>query len=494
MTNFTPTPEQQAIIEAAKRGENMRIVALAGAAKSTTLQLVAKALPAPKAMGSLALAFNKKIQEELSPKLSPMQVKTLNGLGHAVLPTLVGGRVKVDGQKMTLLRKDRFREAPWVASAVASAAKLRGLVPSGLTGKHEGLVGLIPDDHLEWELICDDLDAPTACIPVARALLILSIQQSFEQGICDFDDQVYLPTLFGGTFPSAEVLMIDEAQDLSPLNHAMLRRIKHKQLIAVGDPLQSIYAFRGASTTAMQALKDDFQLTDYTLNTCFRCPRSVVREARRWAPQMQFPDWAIEGKVYEIAPTRETGTWDRTSLPEEVTILCRNNAPLIKLALRLAKREPVKFTNGRAATMLLSLLREVCSYKKHWSMAQIEGKLDAWLEKKIATEDEARHGSIIDKADSLRACMAVSKDYAGVEKTIEDLFQARDAKLCFSTGHGSKGLEWDHVVFLDEHLIPSKYAKSPGAKQQEQNLAYVITTRAKQSLGYASSADFNWSA
>jgi DNA helicase IV len=42
------------------------------------------------------------------------------------------------------------------------------------------------------------------------------------------------------------------------------------------------------------------------------------------------------------------------------------------------------------------------------------------------------------------------------------------------TGHGSKGLEFDHVYFLDQHLI--------GKEEQEPNLRYVIATRAR---GYA---------
>lgn len=497
MTDKKPTPEQEAIIAAALRKENLRIVALAGAAKSTTLQMIAQKVPAIRAMGSLVLAFNKTIQEELSPKLAPMTVKTVNGAGRGAMVKMLGGRPKIDGSKMVNLRKQKMPKAPWEASRVASAAKLRGIIPLEYA-KTFG-AGLLPDAPEEWTEIIEDLDAPEKAIEPARLLLALSIHESMTNGYCDFDDQVYLPTLFGGEFASQDILMVDEAQDLSPLNHAMLKKIKCQQMIVVGDPLQSIYGFRGAASDAMDQLGRDFSLTDYHLTTCFRCPKAVIREAHHWAPDMRWPEWAIEGAVTYVpswddkAQADEQGTdiqWTRKDLPEQITILCRNNAPLIKLALRLAKKEPIAFINNKAASMLLSLLREVCGYKKHWTIDQITARLDEWLGQSLETEDEHKHGSIMDKVDSLRACLEVSTDYESIETTIETLFQSREAKLLFGTGHSSKGKEWPNVAHLDAHLIPAKWARSAEAIQQEENLAYVITTRAQERLIYINSGEF----
>jgi ATP-dependent exoDNAse (exonuclease V) beta subunit len=50
------------------------------------------------------------------------------------------------------------------------------------------------------------------------------------------------------------------------------------------------------------------------------------------------------------------------------------------------------------------------------------------------------------------------------------------------TGHGAKGLEFDHVYFLDQGLV--------GKEDQEPNLRYVICTRAKETLTYIRSEDF----
>jgi hypothetical protein len=79
----TPTPEQMAIINAAlNTPDNLIIAALAGAAKTTTLEMICKRMPV---MPILSLAFNKRIAEEMKKKLpGHVTCKTLNALGHMV--------------------------------------------------------------------------------------------------------------------------------------------------------------------------------------------------------------------------------------------------------------------------------------------------------------------------------------------------------------------------------------------------------------------------
>ena len=62
-----PTPEQQAIIDAAcGTSDNILVNALAGAAKTTTLEMICKALPV---QPILSLAFNKRIAQEMEKRL-----------------------------------------------------------------------------------------------------------------------------------------------------------------------------------------------------------------------------------------------------------------------------------------------------------------------------------------------------------------------------------------------------------------------------------------
>jgi hypothetical protein len=55
----------------------------------------------------------------------------------------------------------------------------------------------------------------------------------------DFDDMIWLPTLHDVPFPAVDLLFIDEAQDLNPVQHALVTRMNPGgRTIVVGDPLQ----------------------------------------------------------------------------------------------------------------------------------------------------------------------------------------------------------------------------------------------------------------
>src|SRR5262245_38918699 len=98
-----PTREQESIIQAAARGQSFLVLAGAGAAKTTTLKMLAPELKRAKV---LAVAFNKRIVHDLQEALpSTTTVKTLNGLGHGAWSRQRGGRLEVNDQKMTALTK-----------------------------------------------------------------------------------------------------------------------------------------------------------------------------------------------------------------------------------------------------------------------------------------------------------------------------------------------------------------------------------------------------
>lgn len=498
MSTFTPTPEQQAIIAAIAEGKSIIVNALAGAAKTSTIALAGAQAPA----NSCALAFNKKIQIELASRLpATFTTKTINAMGLGVWSKFVGGKCTVDSSKVNAILRKLDPEIPWAFTQVISAAKLNGLVPT-----HRQVMGqgILPDNEGTWNQLADDLDLQLfyrnnktqrdePVLPTLRKALEISIDEAFKGNI-DFDDQVYMPTCFGAPFPKYDCVFVDEAQDLSPLNHLMLKRMKPKQLVVVGDPLQSIYAFRGADTSSMPKLQEDWNLPAYTLSISFRCGKAIADLARQWAPNLQSPEWAQPGEVIMDLSEHHNRTmleWTPEDLPAKCTIICRNNAPLIKLALKMFKTRKVAFINNKAETTMLSFLRKLVNYKKDTPLDVISGKIEGKRMTALDTSDPKKHERINDEFDAIQFCvdaaLADGRDYMGLERLISELFQAKHADYWFTTGHGSKGLEWDAVLHLDPHLLPSSYAKSEEALQQEANIHYVITTRAKRWLAHAHS-------
>jgi DNA helicase II / ATP-dependent DNA helicase PcrA len=474
-----PTPEQEAIVEAAQTcKDSLLINALAGAAKTTTLDLICRALP-PQPI--LSLAFNKRIAEEMKKRLpghvSPM---TLNSIGHRVWGTAVGKRLVVDTKKSYNLLKAHVDELPRGQRRAAyetfsetlnaiRQAKIAGYIPESL-----GKVGLIGSEAFFAGL---EEDVP---IETVNAVLCASIRASFAANI-DFDDQIYMSTLFGGTFPQYPLVLVDEAQDLSGINHAMLERLAaSSRLIAVGDPWQSIYAFRGAVTASMSRLETRFAMSALGLSISFRCPRAVVRHAHKRVPHMRWPEWAAEGKVQTLE------RWDANRIENNSTIICRNNAPLFSLALRLIRAgRGINLVGTDIGSGLVRALKKLGpeTMLQHEVLDAIESWETAAISKKKSPT------SVHDKAECLRVFAKYGRNLKESVAYAEHLFKSQ-GPIQLLSGHKSKGLEWPVVYHLDPWRIPSKYASSHEEIEQEKNVEYVITTRAKEALYLVNLEDF----
>lgn len=482
---MTPTAEQLTIIEAVRSTEDsLLITALAGAAKTTTLELIAKALPSTPI---LSLAFNKRIADEMSKRLPPNVVaRTMNSVGHRVWSASIGRRLIVDTSKTYTLIKDKVdtfrgqekKEAYEIFTEVkkmVSSAKLNGYMPhTGLTENARRLIEA--DDFFDsFE------EEPTGLhIDLLNSVLITSIKMGYD-GKIDFDDQVYLPTLFGGVdWPKFPLVLVDEAQDLSPLNHAMLDKLVTKRIIAVGDEHQSIYAFRGADTYSMRKLESKFSMSRLPLTISFRCPREVVRLARRHAPDMQWPDWAEEGEVRSLAE------WSAEDIPDNSAVICRNNAPLFRLAfLLLANGRGVKLVGTDLGPGLVKILKKLGP--ESMSKEATNAAIDRWQEARLKKSRAV--AAIEDKANCLRVFASFGETLGGAIAYAEHLF-ATDGPIQLLSGHKAKGLEWDVVFHLDPWRVPSKWAVTEEDLQQEANVEYVITTRAKRQLNFINLEDF----
>lgn len=467
---MTPTPEQLKIIDAAKNsGDNLIISALAGAAKTSTLVLIAKALSN---RSILCLAFNKRIALEMAERLpGNCQSMTLNSLGHRVWSSTIGKRLVINTKKnyeiLSALieelkgkeKENAYEQFSDMLKAIGFG-KTCGYIP---TGHYPQALRLMDDDeffnHLEEEP--DD-----TFVSLVRQASIESIKKGFD-GILDFDDQILLPTVFRASFPQFPVVMIDEAQDLSALNHATLHLLARKRLIAVGDECQAIYGFRGAHEDSMPLLQKEFKMKELVLSVSFRCPISVVEAARWRAPHMQYPEWAKQGAV------RHAGIWAPATLPDSAAIICRNNAPIFKLALKLirAKRRPEIIGNDIGKTLIKTLKK---FGNASLPQASVLVAITEWEGEKL--KKSRAKTSVRDQAECLRVFAREGQNLGAIISFAEALM-AQTGPIKMMTGHKAKGLEFDNVFFLDEDLIKLE-------EPQEQNLRYVIQTRAKETLTY----------
>lgn len=500
----TPTPEQAAIIATLRDRPTVSLMvdARAGSAKTTTIEMASHVMEVPSAS---FVAFNKRIATELETRIPPQfSAMTLNGMGHRAWMRVVSGKkVNVDTDKVfkackAIIPNDAMQADEDLMVQVLTLvrkAKSRGLVPIGAPFNR---VGLVSDIDRSWDDIAFEtgLSLSDEAIYYARLVLLDGIKQSY-QGSIDFDDQIYMSVLFGGVFNRPHTLVVDEAQDLSPLNHEQLVKSFGVRLVAVGDPYQAIYGFRGADNNSMTTLMDRFAFERLGLTYSFRCPKLVTKRQLEHVPDFKSWETCPQGTVERWPKAADLDCnhgWSIADLPRSGFILCRNNAPLMKLAFAIIKtKRPVKILGRDIGATLGNLLDRIVN-KQDVPVADAMPLLNAWkdVEMAKAVDSESKLATIYDRWECLQVLLEASgaTTSKGAVNFIKDLFsdEKRNDMLTLSSGHKAKGLEEHWVMHLDPWRCPSKQARAaaergdPGPLIQELNLKYVIETRTKAVL------------
>lgn len=100
-------------------------------------------------------------------------------------------------------------------------------------------------------------------------------------------------------------LIVDEFQDTDPQQWAIFRALKpHLQLVLVGDPKQSIYAFREADLyTYLEASKAFQEQERWTLTRCYRSSRPVIEAINHCLEALEGMDLPKLGERLQLSRT-----------------------------------------------------------------------------------------------------------------------------------------------------------------------------------------------
>ncbi len=464
-----PTAEQEHILFlVTSTKSNLIINALAGSGKTTTLEMIQDVLAPP----VLCLAFNRRIADTMVKRFrTTTTVRTFNGLGHRIWSAACAGRISLDPKKVPDLLREVIKELPrgeqgeawevfWETTAAIGLAKSLGYIPEG---KYPNAKKLISKEGF-YALLPEDLGSIGPWL--VEETLLRSIKSAYS-GLIDYNDQVYMPALFGGTYPKFPTTLIDEAQDLSPVNHQMLHHLSKSRLIAVGDPYQSIYSFRGAVTNGMDKLRKRFSMIDADLSVSFRCPKAIVTAVHWRVPHFR---WTKEGgRVGTLKNPNLDGFADGSA------IICRNNAPLFSLALRLlAHGRSVSVAGSDMGPRVIGILHKLGSDGD--KQEEILNAIDHWQTEKIAKGST----TAADIGDCMRVFARTGANLGQAIAYAEHLFK-QQGTIQLLTGHKAKGLEWPIVYHLDSWLLR--------ADEQDLNLRYVVITRSMDRYFEINTAD-----
>ena len=490
---MVPSPYQKAVFDFVQTGSGSAIIgAVAGSGKTTTIVQAVKLIP--KNQSVLMLAFNKSIAEELNTRINlpNVEVKTFHSLGFAAYRAVHGAKVKMDNNKLFRLIDDLASNSDLTPGEKAGLGYVSKIVK---LGKSAGIgTAILENTEDNWWNLIEHHDVGGRdegidigeILPICQEILFRSNQM---KSLIDFDDMIYSPVQQNLKFKKYDWVFVDEAQDCSATQRWILNALMklNSRLIAVGDACQAIYGFRGADSTSLQSIGDEFKAVTLPLSISYRCPRAVVAEAQKIVSHIEASETAPEGSVSRLDKFSE----DVFSSSD--AILCRNVAPLVKFAYGLISRGvPVNMMGRDIGKGLITLIKNM----KAKDIVSLDEKLTEWSDNEISRlaskqGNESKIESITDKVDCIKIFISQSTPGMTISQLIskvEAFFSDEpNGNLTLATCHKSKGLEWHKVFILDEHRFFPKWAKKDWMIEQEKNLKYVAITRAKNDLVYISS-------
>src|SRR4051794_23036729 len=194
----------------------------------------------------------------------------------------------------------------------------------------------------------------------------------FGSNAVDFDDLLMLTVNVLDRFPEARTrwakafryILVDEYQDTNHAQYTLLKQLggEHRNLMAVGDPDQSIYSFRGADIRNILEFERDFPGTriipleqNYrSTNTILRAANEIIRNNRERKEKNLFSD------LGEGEPVRVLEVEDEHA---EARFVAAEIAALIELGSSHSEIAVVYRTNAQSRVLEDVLVRQGVAYQ-----------------------------------------------------------------------------------------------------------------------------------
>lgn len=466
---------QTSIFAFIEHGQGNAIVeAVAGSGKSTTIIEGMK-----KARGSsIFLAFNKAIADELKAK--GVDARTFHSLVFGPVMRHKGAQGPTTN-KLFQLCKENMSSYDFKLYA-KFAQRVVGLA------RQQGVGFLTPDVISTYQSICNhhDLEPESRDADMGKALEYAQdlLAWSNASDMVDFDDMLYWAVKDNLNLPKFDFVFVDEAQDTNMIQREILRMIMKptSRLIAVGDPAQAIYGFRGADAQSLASITREFNAVTLPLSISYRCASSVVKYAQQWVSHIQAREGAPEGLV-----AHHDFDWEVDMFLPDDLVICRKSAPLLQLAFRCIRNNiPVQVLGKEIGDGLKSLIDKMNAKTIDQLIEKLQAYMMREVEKAKKEDDENKVEAITDKVGCLifltEGLKEDRRDIASLKSGIDYLFKDKTKCVKLCTLHKSKGLEAERVFWLNRNECPAQWARKEWQQVEEINLCYVAATRAKLEL------------
>ena len=325
------------------------------------------------------------------------------------------------------------------------------------------------------------------------------------RGLKDFTDMLEGFVNYGEA-PDLELLVVDEAQDLSALQWKMVMKLakNSKRVVVAGDDDQAIFQWAGADIAYFVKMAGAVTV----LNQSYRIPKAVqdtasniigrvtIRRSKQWSPRKGM------GKViYHTTPESidmSKGSW---------LILARNSYLLDGIEGQ-CRREGFIYERNKKKSVSERTIKSIKIWehlrKGGTATAQELTSIFKWLSRLMTKTPEkgnfsletlckdwgVRTGDIWHEAFVKMSLVERSYMTAALRQGEKITKQPR---IVLSTIHSAKGGEADNVILFSD-MAQRTYKEMQKTPDNERRVFYVGTTRTKNNLNIiVSKTKFNFS-
>lgn len=473
---FTPTAEQNHILDNLEMDAPMKIDALAGSGKTASLSLISNNIDTP----SLLLVFNKSAQQDAQKRFpSHVEVRTTHSMAYQAvgfdyqhkLRRPVGKYVNVAGTAAEVAKYYNIK--PFKAGERVIKSSYIGYLVLGVVSRFESSnADKISDKFISKAALEDLKEKHEGFDDKAFSKVVVKAAKQLWEDRLDIDSDVLIThdtymKIYQLSKPTLhyDIIYLDEAQDTTDCVLDIVLRQKAK-LIIVGDENQAIYGWRGA-VNAMKKVEGNV----FPLTKSFRFGQQVADVATKVLEKK---------KIVRACETMESVVGeDVVDKDKPFTILYRTNMCLITDVVRFIETERDVSINIEIDVRDFSKLLSSADALRRGNFGRVKHDLLLAYHDWSELKDDAENDPVL-----MRLVKIIEQNRsARILKVLENHQNSRKPHIIFTTAHKSKGREWDQVVLAEDfpsHLDDKGEWK--GLSQEEQNLLYVAVTRAKKAL------------
>jgi len=350
-----------------------------------------------------------------------------------------------------------------------------------------------------------------------------------SRGVLDFTG--WLEACNGtGVLPHQQVVFVDEAQDHTPLQLAVLRSWPTEHLMMIGDDDQNLYEWSGASPSAFLSPRLPPE-REKVLEQSYRVPRAVHAIASRWISGVRgrrakaYAPRDHDGEVvrsdYSLADAAAGMLPDGIGEPGRTSMILATCSYMLRDVIVALKRAGIPFWNPyrradahwNPLDRTMSVVRSLMVGDRDWSGDEVERWASLLAEKKAferggkkallkACADAGRGqlplGTLSEHLNAEAMELAMSQDIALLEsmrmtgatgdwpytiRVVRAFGVEESPRVILGTIHSVKGGEADDVVLFPD-LSPAGYAEYASNAHRDRilRLFYVGMTRTRDRL------------